>query len=667
MPLAIIPATFFLLAIFLWQKKKFTLPEIFVYSSVTLAGVMTLCTELFSLFASLSFNWIAAWWIVLVLLLLTLVGAELKSADPFVSLLRVHCVKNFAVDEKAYLLFIGLLLAVSGVVAWIAPPNTFDSMTYNMSRVMHWAQNKTVDFYPTTILRQLLSAPWSEYAILQTLILSGSDRFANFIQWICMLGSVGLVTCVAKELGANRRGQIFAALFCVTLPMGILQSTSTQNDYVVAFWLLCFVYQALKFHRLPKVVDGVVLGLALGLAVLTKPTAYLFAAPFVCLLIWHTARQAQLKPVLLLLGCLSLSLLVNVGHFYRNYEFSGVPLGQTLETGDYSYENAAFGPRVTASNLLRNVGLHLESRSRFDRIFQRSIEYAHEVLGVSIKDSKTTWPEYEFRVQGLKHHEDYAGNLWHVLFLQAAMVVYLLCLHKNRLTTGYVVSLIVAFCIFCTLLRWQPWHSRLHLPLFILWAPVVGVVIGQMQWVRMADIMSIRLPFLTKKFPSIGRMLVIIQNVKISYFVGLALIAWSLPSVFLSETKPLIGNANIFITPRANQVFYASPHMANAYIEAADLINRENCLKVALFGFGNDWEYPFWVLVRPQSGERVEVRHIAASTVTPRGTPLTSSDANKSFKPCAVVAPAYVSQEILRWNGREYHQTFSSGSIKIFQ
>ena len=107
--------------------------------------------------------------------------------------------------------------------------------------------------------------------------------------------------------------------------------------------------------------------------------------------------------------------------------------------------------------------------------------------------------------------------------------------------------------------------------------------------------------------------------------------------------------------------------MANAYIEAADLINRENCLKVALFGFGNDWEYPFWVLVRPQSGERVEVRHIAASTVTPRGTPLTSSDANKSFKPCAVVAPAYVSQEILRWNGREYHQTFSSGSIKIFQ
>jgi 4-amino-4-deoxy-L-arabinose transferase-like glycosyltransferase len=40
---------------------------------------------------------------------------------------------------------------------------------------------------------------------------------------------------------ARRLGGRLAALFCATLPMGILQSTSTQNDFVVAYWLACLV------------------------------------------------------------------------------------------------------------------------------------------------------------------------------------------------------------------------------------------------------------------------------------------------------------------------------------------------------------------------------------------------------------------------------------------
>ncbi len=56
-----------------------------------------------------------------------------------------------------------------------------------------------------------------------------------------MAGSLVGVSWIAASIGATRRGQIFAALFAVSVPMGVLQASSTQNDYVVAFWAVCLL------------------------------------------------------------------------------------------------------------------------------------------------------------------------------------------------------------------------------------------------------------------------------------------------------------------------------------------------------------------------------------------------------------------------------------------
>lgn len=96
-------------------------------------------------------------------------------------------------------------------------------MTYHMSRVVHWIQNRSIAHYPTHITRQLHQSPWTEYAILHFQILSGSDRFANLIQWFSMVGATLGVSLIAKQMGADLRGQFFAAVFSITIPMGILQ------------------------------------------------------------------------------------------------------------------------------------------------------------------------------------------------------------------------------------------------------------------------------------------------------------------------------------------------------------------------------------------------------------------------------------------------------------
>jgi hypothetical protein len=144
-----------------------------------------------------------------------------------------HCnYKNWFLSDKVLLgsiIFIGLIGAVTAIVGM---PNTWDSMMYHLPRVEHWIQNRTVGFYPTSDVRQLYTTPWAEFAILQLRILGGGESSTNWVQWAAMAGSLIGVSLIARQLGAGRTGQLMAASIAVSLPMGILQSVSTQTDYV---------------------------------------------------------------------------------------------------------------------------------------------------------------------------------------------------------------------------------------------------------------------------------------------------------------------------------------------------------------------------------------------------------------------------------------------------
>ena len=86
---------------------------------------------------------------------------------------------------------LGAILAVTGAIALLAPPNTWDSMTYHMPRVAHWSQAGSVAHYPTHILRQLWLGPWARSSrSLHLYLLTGGDRLANLVQWLAFAGCV---------------------------------------------------------------------------------------------------------------------------------------------------------------------------------------------------------------------------------------------------------------------------------------------------------------------------------------------------------------------------------------------------------------------------------------------------------------------------------------------
>ena len=212
---------------------------------------------------------------------------------------------------------IGAILTLTGAIALLSPPNTWDSMTYHMPRVAHWSQAGSVAHYPTHVLRQLWLGPGAEFAITHLYLLAGGDRLANLVQWLAFVASVLGSAIVAAELGGGPRARALAALACATLPMAIAQASSTQNDLVASFWMLSLGYGVLRFRASPSVATAALVGASAGLAGLTKLPVGFVAVPWL-LAFGASAWRVGRRRAVWCIGVAALSAVaLNLGHVGR--------------------------------------------------------------------------------------------------------------------------------------------------------------------------------------------------------------------------------------------------------------------------------------------------------------------------------------------------------------
>lgn len=485
-----------------------------------------------------------------------------------------------------------LFAAVTLLIALAAPPNTFDSMAYHMSRVAQWAANGSVDNYPTAILRQLHMAPFAEYAMLHVYVLSGGDRLVNLVQWLAMVGSLAAAAAIARELGGGRAAMLIAAAFCATLPIGIMEATGTKNDYVVAFWVATVAWLALVLIRHPPAGEPrrreywLALGAATGLAMLTKATAYLFIAPFLVWVAVALVRRFSRPSLANAAMAAVLALALNAAFFARNLELHGSPFGARIENEEHAYANERVDGAVLASNVLRNVALQVATGSRrIDGLITRAVRKAHRILGIDPALPATTWMSIEFDAHQRWRHEDSAPNPLHFVVVLAAPAA--LIGWRDRSTArglAFFAAILAGFLLFCGYLQWQPWHSRLHLPLLVLGAPLAGLAIARIPWRGAA-------PGAAVLFAAAGA-----------------------PALVGNESRELAAARNVLNTPRSLQYFANWTDIAGAYIRAARRIDASGCRDVALVGWWNGYEYPLWAL----TGGGVRLDHVAVENESGR-------------------------------------------------
>ena len=537
--------------------------------------------------------------------------------------------------NKGFALASGLVIALVGLTAVIYPPNTGDAMSYHMPRIVYWLHNHSVGFYATHELRQLSLQPWAEYAMAHLHALYGGDRLDNVVQWFGMAGSVIGVSLLAKMLGARPRGQVLAALLCATIPEGVLEGSAAKNDYVLSFWLVALTYYLLAFRRDRTLVNLVGIGSALGLACLTKATAFILAPPIILavMLLWEWPESTIYLRYLFLAGIFALAL--NAGIFVRNYQLFGSPLGPSVAAppNGFKYTNDQFGASVTASNLVRNVALHMgTSNTEVNSDIEMAIKRFFGVLGINVNDPHTTWDWTVFHVPAESRHEALAGNPLHCFLIFVTLFLLFWRRRTPELRSAFVlaVGLVAAFVLFCVVLRWQPWNTRLHLPFFVLWAAVTGTVLTRL-WTRST-----------------------------TNALGVLLLLAAVPDVFGNVIRPLAFSSgpSVLNQSRLNLYFNDRQNLMDPYVAAARYARAQGCsnigFNIALDGFDKGFEYPLLVLLGDENGTRnvadVDVRN-PSKVYAP----------SSSAPPCVVICPDCVA-DMPEW--KSYAARFAS--VRVF-
>ncbi len=552
---------------------------------IIFASVLVISTEILSYFNLLERKIIISMWI-----LIFLFGFLFY----FKTLLKKKVFKlgnYYSLNIENFFLIISIILIVllTFLISLTYPPNTPDGLSYHMPRVMQWIQNKNVNFYPTSDTRQLYLGPFSGFVIMHFMFLVNSDFLSNLVQWFAMVFCIMNVSLITKKLGGNLNTQLISALFCATIPMGILQSTGTQTDYVVSLWILSIVFFLISYLIDNKKKNVLGFAISLSLAILTKQTAYFFALPF-CIWLFIYILKSKPKHFKYLFFIPLIILIINFGHYTRTYKTFGNP----ISSDNLGVKSEIINLQSISSNIVRNISLNMSvPNAKINETTRNLVKKFHSFFKIDPNDKRTTIRKY-YIYFSLK--EKLASNTLHFLILILCITLFLL--KKNfyqKKISYYFISLLAGFILFSALLKWQPYGNRLLLPIFVLSSPLVGLILSK---------------FKNKFF------LIIIPLIMFLY---------CLPYLLMNDMRPLIKkvvkekNYKIrFIEPdyknKIRKNLYSTGLMIPKYdvpiSQLSEFIKKLECETIGFISTNNSMEYLFWIFLKDNTVSNTKIYYL---------------------------------------------------------
>jgi 4-amino-4-deoxy-L-arabinose transferase-like glycosyltransferase len=544
-----------------------------IKSTLLFSVLLTAITELLSCGTALTYTAILCAWAVFGIISLGVLYQQKKLHKAFfilpVQTLKVSAKVLFASHKKMFI-YGSILLTCLFLQGLLYPPNNWDSLTYHIPRIIHWISNESVGHYPTHISRQLYQPPFAEFVILHINVLSCSDLFSNTLQW-CALFLAGIeLWLITGLLGLKTKARIVSCFLLLTLPEAILESTSTQNDLVIAFFVLGGLYFCLKTIKENNSSAFLYFGACLGLGVLTKGIGYIYFAP-ICLFLGvamfiKVFKQKMYRFVPTGVAVLAIFFLLNSGHWTRNYNMLGNILGVSSTK---QFGNEVHSPLYLLSSISKNIGLHLGPYP-VTEISETVLRSLHEAVGIDIDDPKTNYGGSSYKGGRRIAHEDSAPNPVQVCLLVLAFMFFIprkLLSKKDEVDSyeyAYYAMIFLQFVLFCFYLKWQPWHTRLHLPMIMAGLPAINLCFEQKNE-----------KFLPYLYPVLG-----------GYALVIMLLNMSRPIISIPPVTLPIS----ILDDRAKKYYANRVSLYEEYNEVANWLKQTN--SVGLITNGDTWSYP---------------------------------------------------------------------------
>ena len=464
---------FFFSFFFFLNFQKSTVYSSIIGSIISNAVLTVFSSEFLSLFNEFNFQFISLFWgIIDGLLFLNLIQHKDRISS---SIQKIRFFfQSFKSFRIAYIILIFLfLLFIQGLVY---PPNNWDSLTYHMGRIPHWVENQNIYPFASHIYRQVYSPPLAELIVAHFCILNKADFLANSIQLVYLIGCLATILAIANEFQFSKRVKIICCVFVITTPEILLQATSTQNDIIVSFYLLAAILFAIKTINKNSISNLLFFSICSGLAIFTKGTAYIFLLPII--IVWTIFFLRKNKNFLsfMKVGLVALFiLLINSGLYFRNFSLTADPLGKNEE----HLFNERFDVKSTFMTTIKNIGNHLGVYP-INSLTNQVVEKIQLVIGEKIDDPKTNFNGLSFKLEEWQHHEDTASNFFQIILILFCTVIILINRKKYPPLVLLLLGIpIIEFVLFCFILKWQPWHTRLQPPIFFMSAFFVAICLDR--------------------------------------------------------------------------------------------------------------------------------------------------------------------------------------------
>lgn len=449
---------------------------------------MFIITEFLSFIKRLDFIGLFISWFALDLFLLVV---AIRSKTRIKDTVRVMFTENKCGFQKNYLILICIALVSLFFAIKISPCN-WDSMTYHLSRVAHWAENKSVGHYATNIDRQISCPVLTEFVVAQTYILcKKNDIFVNIIQNASFITNALIIYGISGKLKCKSQYSFLASFLYMTMPIAFAESMTTQVDNFATLWLLIFAYFIIDFVDLSKKIQFtkesvnrvIILGSCVSFGYLCKPSASISMLVFaIWLLIICIIRKDKIinlfKLAVIALSVMLPTMGIEIGrNIYTFGKFVASTVGEDVLISTYK-------PSYVFVNLIKNIVRNLSNIAISEGTITNFVYKLSEKLNVEINDISISHYGIEFNVPPARSYSmDSAVNPIIVILtlLCIIWIIWSIITKKQKLSecsTGFSIFSILAYIIFCMIFKWQPWGVRIMIPYL---APLCITVCVQLQ------------------------------------------------------------------------------------------------------------------------------------------------------------------------------------------
>ena len=392
-----------------------------------------------------------------------------------------------------FLLLLPVIAAISFALGWHMPPNNWDSMTYHLSRAAYWRQWHTLAHFPTNNVRQDAFPGNAEVLLLVTLLVAHSAKLAFLVQFSAYLAATIAVYGLGRQLGLRPVYAVVGAGAFATMPEVVLQSTSAQNDLVVAAFSVSAVYFLVDAIQQRRNISLLFAGAALGLAIGAKPTAVL-ALPGIGLgatvLAWRLCRPYRLTrgTFAVVSAALLMAFLLGAPWYIANKtyfgDFSGPSsVAQTQEVAHPSLQTLRI-------NIMRYAVAFIDLEGPFPVSTAAAATVCNDTnvlragmagaAGITAIEPKIEWPGLRYSsYQTCSFNEDVSWfGLAGCLAVAAALACLLVGITRRKLGLAWLLAAGVISSLVCAslLLRWSPWQGRLLITTVALGAPLLSLL-----------------------------------------------------------------------------------------------------------------------------------------------------------------------------------------------